>query len=334
MNQSRFWFILQQDVDRPIGGVKQIYIVASIISSLGYPVWIVQGTSSFKPSWFPTSHLNFNTVGKNEFSFNQLDNSRDIVVIPETYLPLLPSISHLKVVIFNQNMHYLFGERFDLDPSFVMKSYSATNILSVLTVSASDYCYALNVLPVPPDRIHRIVNAIEDDVFSYNFSSSRTIAYMPRKNPIHARIVLDLLKNQPWFSDSGWRFLPINNKSLVDVSSILSDSSIFLSFGYPEGFGLPLAEAIVSGCYVIGYDGIGGSEIYDLCRPFDVFTSVPYRDFHLFVQGVRDAVLSYEDLASSNLRSRLFQSSSLVSSRYSFNSMVDSVKNFIVNSSF
>ena len=104
-------------------------------------------------------------------------------------------------------MHYLFGERFDLDPSFVMKSYSATNILSVLTVSSSDYCYALDLLPVPPDRIHRIVNAIEDDVFSYNFSSSRTIAYMPRKIRL-TRVLSLIFKNQPWFSDSGWRFLP------------------------------------------------------------------------------------------------------------------------------
>ena len=95
VTQLRFWFLLQQDVDRPIGGVKQIYIVASIISDLGYSVSIVQGTSAFRPSWFPVDRLNFRTVGNNDFSAQRLDPNIDVVVIPETFLPLLPRLQHL-----------------------------------------------------------------------------------------------------------------------------------------------------------------------------------------------------------------------------------------------
>ena len=50
VNYLMFWFILQQDVKRPIGGVKQIYLVASIIADLGYSVSIVQGTDEFRLS--------------------------------------------------------------------------------------------------------------------------------------------------------------------------------------------------------------------------------------------------------------------------------------------
>ena len=32
----------------------------------------------------------------------------------------------------------------------------------------------------------------------------------------------------------------------------------FLSFGFPEGFGLPLVESLFLGNIVVGYDGIGG----------------------------------------------------------------------------
>ena len=328
MNQLRFWFILQQDVDRPIGGVKQIYVIASIISGLGFPVFIVQGTSHFRPSWFPLSQLNFKTVGSSDFSFESLDSLYDVVVIPETFLPLLPKLSHLKVVILNQNIHYLFGEKIDLNPAFVIRAYSSQNIVGVWTVSASDYCYALDLLPLPSSRIHRIVNAIEEDLFSFSFSTEKSISYMPRKNQSHSRVLIELIKCQSWFVDSGWSFNPIHNKTHREVSSILSSSSIFLSFGFPEGFGLPLAEAVVSGCFVVGYDGIGGSEISDLCKPYDTFIPVQYRDFHMFVKGLRNAI-NYYDSAPTKLRSRLLHASELVSSRYSFNSMIVSVKNSV-----
>ena len=329
MKQFRFWFILQQNVDRPIGGVKQIYTVASIISGLGFSVYIVQGSSEFRPSWFPANELDFYSIGINDFSFNNLDPTFDIVVIPETFLLLLPKLSHLKVVIFNQNMHYLFGEKMNLDPSFVFRAYSLPNILSVWTVSASDYSYAIDTLPIPPSRVFRIVNAVESGLFSFSFSTNKSIAYMPRKNESHSRIVVDLIKNQSWFRDSGWSFNPINNKSLPEVSEILHDSSIFLSFGYPEGFGLPLAEAIISGCLLVGYDGIGGSEISDLCKPFDVFTSVSFRDFHSFVKGVQNALNAYDHSNPERLRSRLLQASTLTASRYSSESMTESLSSII-----
>ena len=327
MNQSRFWFILQQDVDRPIGGVKQIYTVASIIADFGYSVFVVQGTSSFRPTWFSTSDFNFRTVGSQDFSVDQLDPFVDIVVIPETFLPLLPTLSRLRVVIFNQNMHYLCGEDFSFDPALVMQAYSRPNILSVLTVSASDYNYAVDALPLPPSRIHRIVNAIEDDVFSFSFSTNSTIAYMPRKNTSHSRVVLKLIQSQSWFQDSNWSVIAINNKSHSEVASILADSSIFLSFGYPEGFGLPLAEAIVSGCPVVGYDGLGGSEIYNLCQPFGVFSPVPFRDFHSFLNGVQSFIDQYR--SPSRLHSKLCQASQLVSQRYSKRYMVESIASFL-----
>ena len=35
---------------------------------------------------------------------------------------------------------------------------------------------------------------------------------------------------------------------------------LFLSCGHPEGFGLPLAEAIACGCLVVGYHGLAGRD--------------------------------------------------------------------------
>ena len=56
---------------------------------------IVQGTSDFRPSWFSVDRLNFRTVGNKDFSA-QIDPNIDVVVIPETFLPLLPRLPHIK----------------------------------------------------------------------------------------------------------------------------------------------------------------------------------------------------------------------------------------------
>ena len=42
----------------------------------------------------------------------------------------------------------------------------------------------------------------------------------------------------------------------------MKESILFLSFNHREGFGLPPAEAMACGCYVIGYHGQGGKEYF------------------------------------------------------------------------
>ena len=41
---------------------------------------------------------------------------------------------------------------------------------------------------------------------------------------------------------------------------MMGESLLFFSFGYPEGLPLPPAEAMASGCVVVGYHGFGGAE--------------------------------------------------------------------------
>ena len=55
-----------------------------------------------------------------------------------------------------------------------------------------------------------------------------------------------------------------------DVLQTLSSSALFLSFGHPEGFGLPVAEALACGTAVIGYSGLGGRELFNIGKCFGV----------------------------------------------------------------
>jgi glycosyltransferase involved in cell wall biosynthesis len=46
---------------------------------------------------------------------------------------------------------------------------------------------------------------------------------------------------------------------------------VFLSLSDRDGFGLPPAEAMACGCYVVGYSGGGGREFFDpsYCDPVE-----------------------------------------------------------------
>jgi glycosyltransferase involved in cell wall biosynthesis len=54
-----------------------------------------------------------------------------------------------------------------------------------------------------------------------------------------------------------------------EVADRLRQSAVFLSLAYHEGFGLPAAEAMACGAYVVGFDGFGGREFFrsEFCSP-------------------------------------------------------------------
>lgn len=327
MASKRFWFILQQDVDRPVGGVKQIYRFSEILGILGYKSTIVQKSSEFRPSWFSSSSTIL-AVSYKHFCQLQLDPLVDVIILPETFIPLFFKLPRIPIVIFNQNMHYLHGEDMMLNPAFVQSVYSSENLLHVLTVSRSDYSFAIDILPLPSSKVSLLVNAIELDIFKFKFSSNKLIAYMPRKNSDHVRIVTSMLQSQSWFKTSGWKLVPINNMSQESVAKLLRSCSIFLSFGHPEGFGLPMAEALCSGCMVVGYDGIGGRELFQIGNSCNVFNRIDYHDFYSFILAINSAILCF-DRPYPSLSSDLLCASSIISQTYSRDRMIDSVRSFI-----
>ena len=71
-----------------------------------------------------------------------LDPSRDIVVLPETFLPQFDSYAPgLKRIIFNQNGSYTFGlpgMQKNIHPSSVIDAYRNSDLLHVWVVSSHD----------------------------------------------------------------------------------------------------------------------------------------------------------------------------------------------------
>ena len=98
----------------------------------------------------------------------------------------------------------------------------------------------------------------------------------------------------------------------------------FLSFGHPEGFGLPLAEAGACGCALIGYSGLGGREIIKLAKVHNVGCEVEYGDWQGFLDGTEAFIQQIKDNPQ-NVIINLQNLSKQIRRNYCWEAMVKSV---------
>ena len=317
----RFWFALHPDIKRPVGGVKQIHRLAEAITDLGSEAVLIQDSAEFHPAWFGSK---VNTISRYEWqSLSDLSPSYDVLVLPETFVSVFTTYNtFLPKVVFNQNGSYSFGLSSSLfsPPSRILDLYRSPIISHVLCVSQNDYRLLTSDFGfnLPPSKVSLLVNGLEGSLFQPSKYKKKQIAYMPRKNLADSEIVAALLRSQPWFK--GWVLKPIQECSQSQVSQILQDSLLFLSFGHPEGFGLPVAEALSCGCGVVGYSGLGGRELFSLAKHFQVGNEIAVGDWLGFVDSTRQFIEAFATRPTW-LLSALRSCSSSVRSTYSQDKM-------------
>ena len=322
----RYWLVLRPDVSRPIGGVKQMHRLAEAIQVAGREATVIQESVDFHPGWFQSSVQTISFRDWVSLRDQSLDPRHDVVIIPETFLQVVGQYSGgLPVVIFNQNGSYTFGlpgSKVLMKPSSAIHRYCRDEIAHVLCVSQYDLDLLSNSFLLGCDKVSCIRNGIEPNCFPSG-NKRRQIAYMSRKNPIDALVVVDLLRLQPWCRE--WEFVEISDCSHSDVINILRQTVIFLSFGHPEGFGLPVAEAMACGCAVVGYSGLGGRELFSLGNRFGVAKEVPLGDWPCFLRSVQEIdSLFKQDLYG--FTNRLMSLSCSIRRLYSFDKMIGSVR--------
>jgi len=322
----RYWLALHPDLRRPIGGAKQVHRLAEALGQLGRQARIIQDNASFHPGWF---HSTVATIGRKEFlTRTDLRPDRDVVILPETFLPALPTYAPgLPKLVFNQNGAYSFGlkqgDGFPA-PSQVLKLYQHPELKHVLCISQHDEELLKQAFQLGEERVSRLVNGIETHLFQPSTLKKRVIAYMPRKNGKDAAIVAALLSQQTWFQKAGWSLQPIDGLPQEKVAKLLQESLIFLAFGHPEGFGLPLAEAAACGCYLIGYSGLGGGELLAMATEHRAGEEVAYGNWLGFLQACQRV---QERLSSnqSELVTCLLQHSKALRRRYGADAMRNSL---------
>jgi len=241
-------YIFSPDLARPMGGVRMLYRHVDILNANGFDAAIVHSAPGFRIDWFEHStrvlHMPIRL------------NEQDIAVFAEVGgLKIAEWAAGHRKVIFNQNAYYTFM-RYPLEGG-VKTPYLHPEVVGAIVVSEDSRKYLQHVFPNL--SIHRIRYSIDPKLY-FPQEKKRQICFMPRKNVEDAKQVLYILRYRKKLA--GWTIRPIDSVSEARAAEIIRESVIFMSFGHPEGFGLPPAEAMAAEAIVIGYDGRGGAEYW------------------------------------------------------------------------
>ena len=242
------------------GGVETIYRHVAILNESGFNAAVVHTRPGFRCAWLSTRAPVLSRGGVSA-------GNRDVVVLPEIWAGGVHDFNALTpIIIFNQNGYYTFPNGNEAQKALVQAAYKAENVAGVLTIS--DDTYALVGRLLPGLRRYRVRLGIDTQLFAPPAFKERIVSYLPRKNPEHSRAVLDSLATRGVLD----RFdtVPIDGLSRAGVADVLRRSAVFLSFGHPEGLGLPAAEAMLCGCLVIGYHGGGGREFWKTTHSYAI----------------------------------------------------------------
>ena len=227
---------------KPVGGVKVMYQHCLLLNDVGYQVYTLllgRYHGNFFGYDIETKH-----VDETGYTFN--DN--DILVFPE-YLPYLSAqFKGGKKIIFVQGAPYN-----NLSEQDQHKSYTELGYDEVW------YCSKyLGTLLRKGDFSEQgyISNFIDLDVFrsAADKRIKGRLLVMPRKRPDVIRAILNYIK--PFNVDVFFA----DGLSEAELVLEYQKSDVFLTTGYPEGFGLPPLEAMACGCIVVGFTGGGGAE--------------------------------------------------------------------------
>lgn len=268
---------LSPDPAQPRGGVRVFYRHVDLLNESGAHAAVVHCKSGYRAGWFENDTR---VIAGPDL----VATRRDILVVPEFFgaaIPTYPSDGP-RVVLFDQGPYYTF-DGMSLDDARRLTPDRLAAILTVSDDAMEVLEYAFPGIPVAAAR-----SVIDPALF---FPGDRApglqIAYATNRREQECRQLLSLLALRGY---ANWSFVPIRGMSESEVARTLRESAIFLSFNDRDGFGLPPAEAMASGCFVIGYHGQGAREFFDpsYCQPID------NGDLLGFARAVESAMTSYE----------------------------------------
>ncbi len=275
----------------PIGGVKQIYRQVDVLNSVGFDAYVLHPFFYSKETWFENKtrvlynqsafkktsivpEYNFKgkiytifkkyiNKGKNDWKntfkpdlfFETQIGQSDLLVYPEVYAHALASnFANNKFLVYAQGCFILFKDIKDISQTV----YQHKNLLGVMVNSTYSYEYIKFLFPnINLRKIHHFINPL---IFANQGTKKKQIVLSSKKLPNDASQIINIF-NLSMYAQH-WSLVDIseNNSSHKHsyIAEILLESAIYINLVTAEGFGLPAAEAMSSGCLVIGYPGYGG----------------------------------------------------------------------------
>jgi len=250
----------------PSGGVKVLFHIASTLKKLGFEskMMIPKDKFNVEIKWFDSENIEI----VNNYD---LITSDDIVILPEETLWVFHELVRSKgcqYILTNQGAHWSLTNYLGIE--YTQKIYQ--NSLGIFV--NSEHTKQLVTRLFGKLDLYRFVVPIQGDFNPYT-EKENIICYMRRRNNETAECVAQyaagVYKN--------WQVISIHDVPHNNVIDLMNRAKIFLSFGGPEGFGMPPVEAALAGCKIIGYHGYGGLEYFT--EP--LFTPLPLMEITSFI---------------------------------------------------
>jgi len=277
------------------GGVRVVYRHVALLNRMGIRSAVLQTGVPDRPTWFASD---VPLVPIDALSFH----SDDILVVPEFYGPSMARLdSDIRTLVFNQGGYITFN-MIDLDATAPGAPYAQLERLEgIMTVSRdSADLLALSFPSVQIDIARPVVDA---SIFHLPTTpKKRIVAHVTTRRADELNQIRHILRAR----GTSWELRALRGLTETQMADALRESSVFLSLSDRDGFGLPPAEAMACGCYVVGYTGGGGEEYFD-------------PDYCTSVSSTRQAVLELERALATpmdELRAAGERASAAVLSRY------------------
>lgn len=236
------------DLPTPSGGIKVIYRYVEHLCALGHDARVWHGTPGFAyESWGSTAPVDTGV----ELDFG----AGDVLVMPETGGSKWSFLSQgHPVVMLCQGMDFVFANSdFLVDEPGAYPGWPQAT--AALAVSDAIQTF-LERACAPGFPIHNVPVQIED--WFQPRAKEKRIALMPRRRREDLLGAAQLIRRSGKLAD--WEIVLIDGMTQQQVAEELGRAAIFLFGAEREGVGLPGAEAMASGCYVVGFTGDGAKE--------------------------------------------------------------------------
>lgn len=241
-------YFLTPDFDTPSGGIRVIYQHVDGLNILGVRAAAMHQHPGFRCTWFDNSTVVTDarsaTIGP-----------EDVLVVPELCVDIVARMpAPPRHVVLNQSGHLTWQH----DPQGIQEHMRrSSSLLGVIAASEFIERYTRYAFPHLP--VQRVRNPIDPATFfSTDGPRPKILAYLPRRGRGDVEHVLRLLSARGALH--GWRVEALEGLSQHALADRFRQARIVVSTPYQEGFGLPAAEAMACGAYVVGFDGYGGRE--------------------------------------------------------------------------
>lgn len=271
-------YFMTPDLPGASGGIQVIYGMAKVLRDQGFPAAVWHGDDGHH---YPGLGIDADVV----YGRTRVLQAGDVLVVTEVGGPKWSFLADgVPVVMLNQGHDYTFhNTTFDQDVPGDYPGWPTAVAALATSRLIEDF---LNLASLGDFPVYRI-----PVVISPQFTPApkqKVLALMPRRRSVDLTAVVQLLRRSG--AMDGWQLKMIDEMTQREVAGVMGEAAIFLSGAEYEGFGLPQAEAIASGCYVVGFTGAGGREFMspDWCSP------IYDEDVYAFARAAERAMSDFE----------------------------------------